>query len=306
MLLYIEDKILLAKVIEYFEYIKKDYTLNPEETYEYVLLADISKKSMEVSNGKKIIFITYLIEKRLRETYVKNNKRNREYRNRVVNNLNNFYKVIVSTESIKNLLAEKVKTNIDVINKELPIINISNTNKYIYDKYNIKRRRKNILFIDFNYEKLDYIYALASKYTKINFIYIGFVPDFNLTKKNKSLLNKLPNNIYKIRNYDFNTFNDFLKISNMVINVSDLITDIEYLYSIFLFKKSFLSLTNVYYNGYLINSKHIYIFEGMKELFLKFEKIMENRVSNLTLDAYDLISNNTFSEVARRYSIYLP
>lgn len=64
MLIYIEDNELSSKIISYLDYINKEYTLDINSKYEYVLIADINKKSIEISKNKKVILITYLFEKK--------------------------------------------------------------------------------------------------------------------------------------------------------------------------------------------------------------------------------------------------
>lgn len=304
MLVYIENKELLTKIISYLDYAKKEYTLDINSKYEYVVIADINKKSIEISKGKKIILITHLLEEKIYRVFTKNNKQNREFKNRLINNVNNFYKIIVSMDGIKELLESKTSTKIITINKEIPTINITN-NKYLYETYKIKKRRKNILYIDFDYEGLNNIYELSLKYPKFNFIYLGFKPYYNLTKREKGILNKLPNNIYKIKYYDLNIFCDILKISEFVLNESNIMLNVDYLYAVFILKKKILSKNNIMFCD-LIGSKHLYLYDDLKELLIKFNKMLEDRLADITFNAYDYICNNTFTEISNKYSICLP
>lgn len=303
MLIYIENKELLTKILSYLDYNNKNYTLDINSEYEYVVIADINKKSLEIANGKKIILIAYLLEEKIYRVFTKNNKQNREFKNRLIRNIDSFYKVIVSLEAIKRLLLTKTSTNIITINYEIPTINLTN-NKYLYDTYKIKKRRKNILFIDFEYEGLNNIYNLSLKYPKYNFIYLGFKPYYNMTKKEKSIIDKLPDNIYKIKYYDLNIFCDVLKISDFIINESNIMLDIKYLYAIFILKKRFLTKNNILIHD-LIDSKHLYVYDDTKELMIKFSKIMEDRLANITENAYDYICDNTFTLISKKYSICL-
>ena len=303
MLIYIENKELCSKIISYLDYINKEYTLDINSEYEYVLIADINKKSLELSKNKKTILITYLFEKKIYRSFIKNNKQNREFKNRLINCINKFNKVIVSMDYIKNLLRQKTETEIVKIDKELPSINIGNT-KYLYDIYKIKKRRKNILYIDFEYEGIENINSLSLKYPKVNFLYLGFKPYYNMTKKEKKLYNNLSKNVYKIKYYDINIFCDILKLSDIVINESNILFDINYLYAILILKKKFLSKNLAYQN--LLDNKHIYMYENQKELILKFNKIFEERLADISTTAYDYIINNTFFQIAKKYSIYLP
>ena len=303
MLIYIENNELSSKIISYLDYINKEYTLDINSKYEYVLIADINKKSIEISKNKKVILITYLFEKKIYKAFIKNNKQNREFKNRLINCINKFNKVIVSIEYIKELLEAKTNTEIITINKELPPINIGNT-KYLYDIYKIKKRRKNILFIDFEYEGLENINMLALKYPKLNFLYLGFKPYYSMTKKEKKIYDNLPPNIYKIKYYNINIFCDILKLSDIVINESNILFDINYLYAILILKKKFLSKNIAYKN--LLDNKHIYMYQNQKEMILKFSKIFEERLADISINAYDYVVNNTFFQIAKKYSIYLP
>lgn len=303
MLIYIENKELSSKIISYLDYINKEYTLDINSEYEYVLIADINKKSIEVSKNKKVILITHLFDKKIYKAFTKNNKQNREFKNRLINLINKFNKVIVSIEYIKELLEEKTDTEIITINKELPSINIGNT-KYLYDIYKIKKRRKNILFIDFDYDNLEGINLISLKYPKLNFLYLGFKPYYSMTKKEKKLYDNLSSNVYKIKYYDINIFCDILKLSDIVINESNILFDINYLYAVLILKKKFLSKNIAYKN--LLDNKHIYMYQNQKEMILKFSKIFEERLADISINGYDYVVNNTFFQIAKKYSIYLP
>lgn len=303
MLIYIENKELLTKILSYLDYQNKNYTLDINSEYEYVVISDINKRSLEISKGKKIILVTHLLEEKIYRVFTKNNKQNREFKNRLIRNIDTFYKVIVSLEAIKKLLLTKTSTNVITINEEIPTINLTN-NKYLYDTYKIRKRRKNILFIDFNYDGINNIYQLSLKYPKYNFIYLGFKPYYNMTKKEKGIFDKLPNNIYQIKYYDLNIFCDILKISDFVINESNIMLDIKYLYAIFIMKKRFLTKNNILFDD-LINSKHLYTYDDTKELLMKVSKILDDRLSNITENAYDYICDNAFTQISKKYSICL-
>jgi len=92
-----------------------------------------------------------------------------------------LYEIAVSTGLINyfyyqdsiDYLQKNDCIKIDVIPNELPIINISRNTKDIYDKYELRKRRKKIIVIDLYYDYLSYMYELGFRYPKFDFIYVG-------------------------------------------------------------------------------------------------------------------------------------
>lgn len=296
-LVYIENKEILTKTISYLENANINYVTDINLEYEYILLAEVNNKILKLienKKNKKIIFITYLEEEN-----ILNNKISEKLKKL----LNKSYKIIVSLPSIKKNLKKVTKNEIVIIEHELPIISISKSNSDIYNKYKISRRKKKIVLFDFNYNNIEIIYELAHQYKKINFVYVGFKPDYLLKEKQKDLLNNMPKNITYIKYYNFNILCDISKISYLIISFN--IIDINYLYMILLFKKQLLIKENNKYEDYLINSKNSYIFKDNKDLLIRLNKILDNRVSNLTDNGYLLIKNNTFNEITKKYSFYI-
>ncbi len=296
-LVYIENKEILTKTISYLENANINYVTDIDLEYEYILLAEVNNKILKLienKKNKKIIFITYLEEEN-----ILNNKISEKLKKL----LNKSYKIIVSLPSIKKNLKKVTKNEIVIIEHELPIISISKSNSDIYNKYKISRRKKKIVLFDFDYNNIEIIYELAHQYKKINFVYVGFKPDYLLKEKQKDLLNNMPKNITYIKYYNFNILCDISKISYLIISFNTI--DINYLYMILLFKKQLLIKENNKYEDYLINSKNSYIFKDNKDLLIRLNKILDNRVSNLTDNGYLLIKNNTFNEITKKYSFYI-
>lgn len=303
MLVYIEDKKLLTKIISYLDHKKISYTLDISSNYKYIVIAELNKKTLELCENKKTIFITHLIENKIYEIITKKNKRVISYKSNLFKQLNRFYKIITSLDSIKIYLEKKIKTNVMVIHKEIPLIDY---NKRTSKNYTLPvfKKNKTVLFIDLDYENPDYIYNMSHKYPRLNFLYVGF--KYNPTNKNKNLIDKLPNNVTKIKYIDLNIFVELVKMSYVVVNTSNLFFYPDYLYSILLLKKKFLTKYNVFYDSFLIGSKHIYMFDNQAEEKIKIDKILDNRISNLVEEAYDLIKQNNFNEISVKYRNYLP
>jgi len=305
MLIYIEDKELQTKVITYLDYIKKNYTLNFNDTYDTVLIAQINKNTKEIIKNKKVIFITYLEEEKIYKNFIKNNKKSRSYKIRIMSILKKCNLIITSIEGIKNILLKEGNLKIEVIPKEIPVINISKNNKEVYERYNISKRKKKIIVLDKEYNNLESLDFIVNKYPKYQFIYVGFIPDYKLTKKEKNILHNLSSSVIKIKYIDLNIFSDLLKITDIVISFDDLLLDIEYFYTLVILKKQLICKDTVLYKPNYINSKNIYLFKDIKDLDLKFGRMVNHRISNLTDETYEEIKNNTFQYIVKKYSIYL-
>lgn len=268
MLLQIKDKILLLKIITYLDELNIPYTTDSNNEYEYIIMAELSRKNLSLieKTDKKVIFITYLIEDKIIT-------RNQSFLLKINNILNKCFKIIVSMPSIKKIIN---KENTIVIEK--PINNID-----LYSHFKINKRKRKILLIDLEgkqYNKIEYITKLYPKY---EYIYLTYNP-------------KIKNNNYiVIKDFNNITYIELIRMSNLVI-VMDINIDITYLYPIMLLKKQLLMKESPLYDGYLINSKNIYLFKDKKELLLKLKKIIEKRIANLTYEAYELVNKNSYEQ----------
>lgn len=298
-LVYIENKELLTKIISYLDKTELKYTTDFNSEYDYIIISSFRNKILNFINNinlknKKIIYLTYLDEDK-----IINNKMNEEY----YNLLDKCYKIIVSLPSIKKFLETKIKSNISIIEKELPIININKKDSDIYNRYNISKRKKKILLLDFNYKNIDTIYEIAINNSNYNFIYVGFKSDYQINNKSLTLLYNMPNNVTMIKYYDFSILTDLIKLSYLIINFEKI--NIDNIYMIFLLKKQLLTKYDKLYEDYLINSKNSYIFKNKKELILRLNKILNNRVANLSDNGYFLIKDNTFNNIVKKYNLLI-
>lgn len=91
-----------------------------------------------------------------------------------------------------------------------------------------------------------------------------------------------------------------------MIFLEDYGINIDYVYITLLFKKQLVIKENKLFED-LFNSivKMHYTFKSKEDLLLKFKKIVNNRVANLTDVAYFLIKDNTFDEIIKKYNAYL-
>lgn len=298
-LVYIENKELLTKIISYLDKTELKYTTDFNSEYDYIIISSFRNKILNFINNinlknKKIIYLTYLDEDK-----IINNKMNEKY----YNLLDKCYKIIVSLPSIKKFLETKIKSNISIIEKELPIININKKDSDIYNRYNISKRKKKILLLDFNYKNIDTIYEIAINNSNYNFIYVGFKSDYQINNKSLTLLYNMPNNVTMIKYYDFYILIDLIKLSYLIINFEKI--NIDNIYMIFLLKKQLLTKYDKLYEDYLINSKNSYIFKNKKELILRLNKILNDRVANLSDNGYFLIKDNTFNNIVKKYNLLI-
>ena len=300
---YIENHSFLTKVIQYLELANIHYTTDLNMDFSYILVAELNSKTLkfiEEHPNKKIIFMTHLEENKILHHFNSNTKRSKIYKKRYHTFLKKCYKLLVSLPYFKELFYGSCN-QIDIIPFELPIINISRNTKDIYSKYDLSKRRKKIMIIDFYYDYITYMYELAYKYPKYDFIYVGYKPIYMLTKKENSILKDLASNITYIPYIDLNIYSDLCKVSHMVIDFSSYLLDRSYLYMTLLLKKQLLIYDNCLYNKFLTPSKHCYFFKTKDELFLRINKIIDERVMNLTEVGYDFVINFTFDEIIKKY-----
>jgi len=303
MFVYIEDHFFLTKVIYYLKQADIRYTTDSTLPYSSVLLAEINNRTIkliEENPDKNFIFITYLEENKIFHHFTSVHKRSRSFKNRYHHFFQKCNKLIVSLPYFKDILIRDCH-NIDVVPYEIPVINISRNTKDVYQKYDLNKRKKKIMVIDLYYKNLKYIDSLANKYSKIEFIYVGYQPNYLLTKKEQLILRKLPDNIIFVSYFDKNIFSDLCKVSFMVIDFDSYLLDRDYLYMILVFKKHLLLFDNLLYKNLLIPSKHCYFFDTVESLILRIDKVINERVMNLTGIGYDLIKEFTLEQIIKKY-----
>lgn len=274
----IDDIKLLTKIITYLDYMNIKYTFTLKDDIEYILISNINRKNVSLMEKYKVIYIAY------------NDEQN------IVNNIDKYevlekcYKVVVSIEYIKSILKEYIKTDIEVIHKEIPLIK--------YNKKDTKMlKNKYIVINDFDLNNLDVIYNLVNK-----FDYKYYLIGFNkLSKKESELYNNLPKKVVKIKYYDYDVYKDLVKNSYMIIDMNNNI-DLKYIQIPILYKKNIIVKDITYYDKYLISNKDIYMYNSERDLLIKIKKIKENRLSNLTEDIYYKISMDNFKNIAVKYS----
>ncbi len=303
-LLYIDDKELLCKVISY---LPDNYTTDLEEDYDTVVFAEIYPRIInfienEKAKDKRIVFISYLEEDKIYIQSKLQNRNSKQYMKKIKNILDITDNVIVSLPFFKRTLENIYSGDIAVIEKEMPVINISKTTNEIFKKNHLNRRKKRLLVIDLDYHYLSYVKEIALKYSKSEIIYIGYRKLYLLSSRDKKILKELPNNIKFIFNYDIFSMTDFIQISDMIINFEDINLERKYLYIMFLLKKELMIRHSLIFEDYLINSKNVYTFKTKDGLLKKMDKIEYDRLANLSDNAYDLVKECTFDKIKKKYN----
>lgn len=277
----IDDMKLLTKIITYLDMEKIRYTFNKCENITFAIVARLDKKSIDIIENYRTIFIAYNIE------YLFSKQ---EYINEISKNLNKCYKVIVSMEYLKKIVKNNIKTDIVVIHKEIPLIKYNKRDTRILKK-------KYIVVNDFKLKNLKLFQELTNKFD-YKYYYIGFN---KLKVEDENIYNKLPNSVKKIKYFDYDIYKDIVKNSYIVIDLNEDV-DIKYIQIPILFKKNLIVKDIPYYDKYLVSNKDIYMFNTKKDLFLKLKKIIDGRLSDLTDDAFYKINDDNCKVIAHKYS----
>lgn len=296
---YIENKKFLSKIITYLENANVLFTTDFNNDYDIVLVAEINKRTMKlVKNSyllkKKVIFISHLEENKIISNYDLHNKYSIEYRSTLYNFLNMCDLIIVSLPYFKTLLNKKIKRNIIVIERELEPINLK-VDSNIYVRYNLSKRKKKVLYLDSKYEYLSEFFQIALANPKIEFIMLGFIPDYYLSEHKKHLLMNIPSNVKSIKYYNDSSLIELLKVINSFIYV-DKVVDINLIYKTLFLKKNLIVKENKIFDHHLIDNKNIYLFDK-NNLVKKVCKLLDGSIANLTLDGYDLVKNNKLNDI---------
>ncbi|MFA5603727.1 MAG: hypothetical protein WDA12_02600 [Bacilli bacterium] len=296
-LIKIDDLEFLRKIVTYFDCAKILYTTNINDDYDYLLVAEVNKKTTNLINlntkiKKKIIFISYLEENNIFKYNKILTKKATIYNEYLTNILNNSFIVITSFPYYKELFQNKTNGKIMLINREIP---------FVPTKLKYKVRKKECLFIDYNYEHISDLYNNALKHEYVDFVLLGYMPSYLLSKSKIKKLNNMPKNVTYIKHLNHNDYILLLNRVNIIVNCDDNINNYDSLQYIFLLKKQVIIKNMLVYNNYLINSKNTYLFNNSKELEYRLSKLIKNEMSNLTTDAFILIKDNNFEKTCAEF-----
>lgn len=265
MLVYIENKNHLAKILSELDLINISYTTNIKDNYHTVLITDINSRIIKIIKNKKVILYTPFIEEKIL---------NKKFLMPKVEKL----KIITSLSILKK------RNDTLFIPPIIPKI-ITKKNKLIYEKYNLIKNKKRLIIVDLYLEYLKEIEQIIEKYSKYEIIYIGYK---NLKKEEKNKINNL--NIIWIKYIDLDSYNDLCNIADIAIIYSSI--NIKYLYTTILTHTELFLIEDNIYSNYLIASKHYYSFNNIDELIMKLNKYILGRTSSLNDNAYFLIEQN--------------
>ena len=288
-LIYIENRELLTKILTYLDYGKIEYTTDINSEFKILIIAQNNKKTQDLmKKAKKIIYIAYLDEVKLLNSYLKNAKKYAIYKHK----MNDFFEccniIITSVPYLKKVINQKKVVLIPLENLCIGLCK----NKL----FNLKR--KAITIIDSNYKYLDIIFDLINKFPNYQYQLIGF--NANLSKKNMLLINDVPNNLKLYKYYNERVLQNYLSNSNLVIFFDDIVESRNYLNICLNLKKNLLLLNSKVCTDYLIDNKNVYLFE-LDNLLKKYKRIITNRVCNLGMEGFNLVKDNNFSNIADKF-----
>ncbi len=293
---YIDDKKLLTKIIQYLELNKISVTTNYKDEYDKVIIGQINTKTKEIINEayvnkKQIVFIAYNLESKIIKEFTK--EEDNLFKKNFTEICDLSSNILVSLPAIKQILSKKICSNkIEILPREIPIIH----------KVTTKKRNGNIIIFDPNYKNIEAAYQIALKYPKRKVKVIGFQSDNLLTKKTKELIKGMPNNVIFIKYWDDYIYTSGCLNSSIIIYCDNALKDLYLLDILFISKKIVIVKDDIIFKNYLVNSKNSYTYIDDSDLLIKLKKIFDNRVANLTLESYDLIKNNNLKEISVKLS----
>ncbi len=288
-LVYIENKDLLTKIVTYLDYGKIEYTLNINSEFKTLVIAQNNRKSLElISKAKKVIYISYLDETKIANGYIKKNKKNISYKNKMIEFFNRCNIVITGLPYLRKMIGIKKAL---VIPQENLCIGLCK-NKI----FNLRKRV--ITIIDSNYKYLDVCLDLVNKFPNLHYELIGY--GTNLNKREWQLISDIPSNLKLYKYCNERLLQNYLNNSNLVIFFDNILENNNYLNVCLNLKKNILLLSSELCNDYFVDNKNVYLF-NTQNLIKKFNRIISNRVCNLGVEGYNLVKSNTFINLADKF-----
>lgn len=288
-LVYIENKDLLTKIVTYLDYGKIEYTTNINSEFKILIIAQNNRKSLELINkAKKVIYLSYLDETKIANSYIKKNKKYISYKNKMIEFFNRCNIVITSLPYLRKMIGIKKAL---VIPQENLCIGLCKNKLF-------NLRKKVITIIDSNYKYLNVCFDLVNKFPNLQYELIGY--GTNLNKREWQLIGDIPSNLKLYKYCNERLLQNYLNNSNLVIFFDNILENSNYLNICLNLKKNILLLSSELCNDYFIDNKNVYLF-NTQNLVKKFNRIISNRVCNLGIEGYNLVKNNTFINLADKF-----
>lgn len=290
----INNKNILTRLVTYLDNCDIPSTIDKTTEFNKIIIDDI-KNPVIADNKIKKYFLLYDMEEKIYKNSNKKSKRSIKYIKDIIRYIDKCDFIITSLPYFRNYLSGYINKNkIIIIEKQIPNL------------YKItSKKSKNILIFDPEYNNIDIANDIAIHYPKNKIEIIGFSYDKLTTVKTQKQFENLNPNIDIVKYYDEYIYTEKCLSSNIIIYCSNKIADLKYLYLSILVKKKIIVKEELLYQDYLVNSKNIYTFRNNKELIIKTDKIINNRLANLTLESYEIIKDNDFDKISVKLSKYL-
>lgn len=288
-LIYIENKMLLTKIITYLDYGNILYTTDIHSEFSNLIIAQNNKKTLElIKRAKKVIYIAYLDELKISNNYLKKGKKYSNYKIKMKEFFNQCNLIVTSIPYIRKIINQKKVTVIPIENLCIGLCK----NKL----FNL--RKKAITIIDSDYKYLDICFELINKFPNFQYEFIGYNP--NVNKKNRMLLNDIPKNLKLYKYCNNRILQNYINNSNLIIFFDNILESYDYLNICLNLKKNILLLNSELCYDYFFDNKNIYLFD-IDNIEKKLKRIINNRVCNLGIEGYNLVKNNNFEVIADKF-----
>ena len=238
--------------------------------------------------AKKVIYIAYLDEIKISNSYLKKGKKNVAYKNKMLDFFSNCNIIVTSLPYIKKVINQK----------KVVVIPLENLCIGLCKNKLFNLRKKVITIIDSNYKYLDVCFDMINKFSNYQYQLIGFNP--NPSNKNSFFINDIPSNLKLYKYCNERILENYLINSNLVIFFDDILESQNYLNICLNLKKNLLILNSELCYDYLIDNKNVYLFD-LANFLKKYKRIINNRVCNLGIEGYNLVKDNNFEKIADKF-----
>lgn len=304
---YIDDYNLISKIVNYLNIRKIKFTtdLDKLNKCDNLLISSTSDKALNLikqMNGKRIIYILYPEELKILNNINSFNDYSLKYKSKIYNILNSCNIVVTSMPYFKKVLNKKIKTDFEIIPLENDHLITKRSLIRTYTNYKINKKKSVILIIDFKYKMLNSVYLLASKYQNINFIYLGFRPDYLLSNSDKRIVHNMPKNVIELISTDQKKLEELARISKFIIFNDNVLEKYSYLNLIIQLEKQLFIKDSELCDNVFTNSKNCYIYRNGDELMKWIDKYLKGNIGNLSSNMINIFGDNNISKISDKFA----
>lgn len=284
------------------------YTLNLKDDYDIIHINHYGPKSYKMSlkshkNGKKVVYHAHSTEEDFRNSFILTNTISKWFKKRIIKCYTTGDVIVTPTEYSKKLLKKYgIKNRIEVVSNGIDLSFFQkNDNNSFREKYKFSKNDKLIICVGTYMKRkgiLDFV-ELAKKMPNYNFLWFGESPLILAPKKIKKAVKTKLKNLFFMGYVEPEVLRDAYSTADLFLYTTNEETEgIPILEALACKTKTLVRDIPVFSD--FEDKKDVYKFKTNAEAIDLIEKILNNKIKDLTEIGYDKVKDKDINIVGKK------